>query len=53
MIGCMIIAWLANKVGRVRAVQITCALCVVSAIIQAASVDVAMFLVGRFLNGIG
>ena len=53
MIGCLIVAWLADKVGRKRGVQIICALCIVSAIIQGASVHIAMFLIGRFLNGIG
>lgn len=53
MIGCMLTAWLADKVGRKMGVQIICVLCLVSAIIQGASVQIAMFLVGRFLNGVG
>ncbi|RFU33599.1 hypothetical protein B7463_g2768, partial [Scytalidium lignicola] len=53
MIGCVITAWLADKVGRRMGVQIICVTCIISAIIQGASVQIAMFLVGRFLNGVG
>lgn len=53
MIGCMIVAWLADKVGRKMSIQIICVICIISAIIQAASVQIAMFLVGRFINGVG
>lgn len=52
MIGCGIIAWLADKIGRTRAIQIICALAVVTAAIQGGSVHIAMFLVGRFFNGV-
>lgn len=51
MIGCIIVAWLADKFGRVRAIQIISALAVVGAVIQGASVHIAMFLVGRTLGG--
>jgi len=51
MIGCAIVAWLADKVGRVRTIQMICVLAVITAIIQGASVHIAMFLVGRFFNG--
>jgi predicted MFS family arabinose efflux permease len=51
--GCCLIAWLADKLGRKRAVQLVCTICVISAILQAASVHIAMLLVGRFLNGLG
>lgn len=51
MIGCVIVAWLADKFGRIRAIQILCAIGVVSAIIQGAAVHIAMFLVGRFFSG--
>lgn len=51
MIGCGIIAWLADKVGRVRAMQIICVLAIISAAIQGGAVHIAMFLVGRFFNG--
>ncbi|KAL3420023.1 hypothetical protein PVAG01_08522 [Phlyctema vagabunda] len=44
---------LADKLGRVRTLQVTCALAVISSAIQGGSVHVAMFLIGRFLNGVG
>ncbi|KAJ5587147.1 uncharacterized protein N7459_002912 [Penicillium hispanicum] len=53
IIGCGIVAWLADKVGRRLSIQITCAICIISAIIQAASVHIAMLLVARFFNGVG
>lgn len=53
IVGCAIVAWLANKVGRRMSIQITCAICIISAILQAAAVDVPMLLVGRFFNGLG
>jgi predicted MFS family arabinose efflux permease len=53
MIGCCIVAWLADKVGRTRAIQIICSIAIVAAVIQGASVHIAMFLVGRFFNGMG
>lgn len=53
IIGCLILSWFSNKFGRRPTIQITCVLCIVSAIIQGASVHVAMFLVGRLFNGIG
>ncbi|KAF2792178.1 general substrate transporter [Melanomma pulvis-pyrius CBS 109.77] len=51
--GCCLIAWLADKLGRKRAVQLVCTICVVSAILQAAAVHIGMLLVGRFFNGLG
>ncbi|KAH8595049.1 general substrate transporter [Bisporella sp. PMI_857] len=51
MIGCIAVAWMADRAGRVRAIQALCLLGIVSAIIQAASIHIAMFLVGRFLSG--
>lgn len=53
MIGCGFVAWLADKVGRTRAIQIISCICITSAIIQGASVHIAMFLVGRFMAGMG
>ena len=53
MIGCLVVAWLADRFGRVRAIQIISALSVIAAIIQGASVHIAMFLVGRTLGGMG
>ena len=53
IIGCFIGAALANALGRKPTVQIVCAVCIVSAVLQAAAVHIAMLLVGRCLNGIG
>ncbi|TKA60160.1 hypothetical protein B0A49_08494 [Cryomyces minteri] len=52
-IGCWTVFWLLDTLGRKRAIQVITVLCIVSAVIQTASVHIAMFLVGRFLNGIG
>lgn len=43
---------LADKAGRVRSIQIICCICIVAAIIQAASVHIAMLFVGRFIGGL-
>ncbi|QKX58701.1 uncharacterized protein TRUGW13939_05828 [Talaromyces rugulosus] len=53
IIGCGVVAWLADKLGRKRSVQIITIACIVSAAIQAGSVHIAMLLVGRFFNGMG
>ncbi|OCT46100.1 hypothetical protein CLCR_00414 [Cladophialophora carrionii] len=52
-IGCYLITWLADKVGRKRSIQITSCLCIVAGALQAGSVHIAMFLVARFLMGMG
>lgn len=53
VIGCLAASMLADKVGRVRSMQMICCVCVVGAIIQAASVHIAMLFVGRFIGGLG
>lgn len=53
IIGCMLVAALAGKVGRKKGIQIIAVVCIISAIIQGASVHIAMFLAGRFINGVG
>ncbi|RAH70428.1 putative sugar transporter [Aspergillus aculeatinus CBS 121060] len=52
MIGAAFNGWLADRLGRVKAIQIPCVLGVIAAAIMGASVHVAMFLVGRCLSGI-
>lgn len=52
-LGCWSVFWLLDLWGRKRAVQIIAVACIVSAAIQTGSVHIAMFLVGRFLNGLG
>jgi MFS family permease len=53
MIGCLINAWLADRIGRVRAMQVICAISILGGILQGAAVQIAMFLVGRTLGGMG
>ncbi|OAG40005.1 hypothetical protein AYO21_05686 [Fonsecaea monophora] len=53
VLGCWAVFWFADKFGRKVAIQVIAAICIVSAAIQAGSVHIAMFLVGRFLNGFG
>ena len=53
IIGALIVNWILNRLGRCRSIQIVCAICVISAAIQGGAAHVAMFLVGRFLNGVG
>ncbi|KXJ88653.1 general substrate transporter [Microdochium bolleyi] len=43
----------ADRYGRIRTLQACCAIAAISSAIQGGSVHVAMFLVGRFFNGIG
>lgn len=50
-IGCWLIALMADGLGRKRCLQIVAALCVLAGAIQAGSVHIAMFLIGRFLAG--
>ncbi|KAK5744134.1 hypothetical protein LTR17_002164 [Elasticomyces elasticus] len=52
-LGALCTHWLADRFGRVRAIQIAAAICAVSGAIQAGSVHVAMFLIGRFISGLG
>jgi MFS family permease len=49
---CLSINWLANGLGRTRAIQLTAMLTIVAATIQTASVHIAMFIVGRVLGGV-
>jgi MFS family permease len=53
IIGCFLVPTLLDKCGRRLAIQITTVVCIVSAVLQVASVHVAMLLIGRFINGIG
>lgn len=53
LLGCILMTWLGDAYGRKVAIQVTSVLCVAAGIIQAASVHIAMFLVGRFLMGVG
>ncbi|OAL05321.1 general substrate transporter [Phaeosphaeriaceae sp. SRC1lsM3a] len=52
-LGALFESWTADRFGRVRTLQILCALAVISSAIQGGAAHIAMFLVGRFLNGVG
>lgn len=52
LIGCLTMGGLADKLGRKRSIQLVCALCVVFSAFTTASVNIAMFLVGRGLQGL-
>ncbi|EXJ74876.1 uncharacterized protein A1O5_01572 [Cladophialophora psammophila CBS 110553] len=51
-IGAATIAYLADKFGRRRVVQISCAISVIGAALQTAAVNLPMLLVGRVIGGI-
>lgn len=53
LIGALSNGYLADKVGRIRNLQITASVCLIAAILQGASVHIAMLLVARFLIGLG
>lgn len=53
LLGCILMTWLGDALGRKVAIQVTSVLCIIAGVIQAASVHIAMFLVGRFLMGLG
>ncbi|KAK4947592.1 hypothetical protein LTR10_013538 [Elasticomyces elasticus] len=53
LIGSLCLHWLINKYGRRPIIQVLCVVAVISAILQGAAVHIAMFLVGRFFNGLG
>jgi MFS family permease len=52
-IGALIQAWLSDKLGRVKTLQLACVFCIFGGAIQAGSVHIAMLLVGRFISGFG
>ncbi|KAK6371786.1 hypothetical protein LTS17_008609 [Exophiala oligosperma] len=53
LIGSLCLHWSINKFGRRPTIQVLCVVAIISAILQGAAVHIAMFLVGRFLNGLG
>lgn len=52
-VGCIISAWAADKFGRKRAIQLGCAILIVGGALNAGSVSIAMFGVGRAVAGVG
>jgi MFS family permease len=51
LIGALSVGWLADRLGRKRSIQLICAFCVTASVFTTASVNIAMFLVGRTLQG--
>jgi MFS family permease len=51
--GCWFTAWSADKFGRKRSIQLGAFIMIIGAALCAGSVDVAMFLVARFIAGFG
>ncbi|KAK3713670.1 hypothetical protein LTR37_008364 [Vermiconidia calcicola] len=53
MLGCLTVAGCADKLGRVRSLQIVCLLCLLGGILQAASVHIAMLIIACLITGLG
>lgn len=53
VLGCFSVNWICDSVGRRRAIQYMATIIVVAVAIQTGSVHIAMFIVGRFIAGIG
>lgn len=51
-IGSFFLKFVADSLGRKKAIQVICIVCMISGALQAGSVNIAMFLVGRFLSGL-
>lgn len=50
--GALFEVWAADRFGRVRTLRMLCALAVITSAIQGGAAHIAMFLVGRFFNGV-
>lgn len=53
VIGCGLSAWLADKIGRKRTIQVGCTILIVGGALNAGSVAISMFAIGRMVAGIG
>lgn len=53
MVGCCLSAWLADKIGRKRTIQAGCVILIVGGALNAGSVAISMFAIGRMIAGIG
>ena len=52
MLGCLSAAICADRLGRVRSLQVVTLLCIVGGVLSAAAVHVAMLLIGRLVTGL-
>lgn len=52
-LGCIFSAWSADKYGRKRTIQIGCVLIIIGGALNAGSVSLSMFGVGRAVSGVG
>jgi sugar porter (SP) family MFS transporter len=53
IVGCLSQAWTADYYGRKRTMQIGCVVLIIGGALCAGAVNMAMFLVGRFIAGVG
>ncbi|KAF2467160.1 MFS transporter [Lindgomyces ingoldianus] len=51
--GCLLNAWTCDKYGRKRSIMIGCIVLVAGGALCSGAVDIAMFLIGRFIAGLG
>ncbi|TFK56383.1 general substrate transporter [Heliocybe sulcata] len=51
--GCITAAWMSNRYGRKRTMNVSAAICIIGGALQTGSIDAAMFLVARFITGWG
>ena len=52
-LGTVVNWWLPDRIGRLRSIQIAWAISTVGAVLQTATVNYAMFIVGRTVGGFG
>ena len=52
-VGCVFNMWSSEKFGRKRSIQLGCVVSIIGAAIMTGSVDIAMFIVSRFIMGFG
>lgn len=53
MIGCVLVAYLADKLCCVRAMQAICLVSLIGAVVQGTAMHIGTFLLGRTLGGMG
>lgn len=53
VLGALLSSWLAERLGRKKAILIGCVTACIGGALQAGSVNLAMFIIFRFVNGFG